>query len=77
MAPFRVEISEHAAARFKQRAITRQDVRECVAKGRRVGFDLRGRFICLAQIAGRELVVVYIEIPLGVLVVTAYWKGEE
>jgi hypothetical protein len=77
LAPFRLEISEHAAERFKQRGITRQHVRDCLARGSRIGFDLRGRFICAAQIMGRELIVVYLEIPLGVLVVTAYWKGDE
>ena len=52
-------------------------VRDCLARGSRIGFDLRGRFICAAQIMGRELIVVYLEIPLGVLVITAYWKGDE
>ena len=37
--------------------------------------DLRGRQICQARIDGDDLIVVCIEIPQGVLVVTAYWKG--
>ena len=76
MAPFRLEISEHAAGRFKQRGITRQHVRDCVARGNQMGFDLRGRFICAAQIMGRELIVVYLDITHGVLIVTTYLKGD-
>ena len=34
-----------------------------------------GRVLCQARIDREDLVVVYIEIPQGVLVVTAYWKG--
>ena len=75
MTPFRLEISEHAALRLKQRLITREQVRTCVAKGSVLGFDLRGRQICQARIDGDDLIVVCIEIPQGVLVVTAYWKG--
>ena len=75
MTPFRLELSEHAAARLKQRLITREHVRKCVAKGNILGFDLRGRVVCQARIGRDDLVVVYIEIPQGVLVVTAYWKG--
>lgn len=42
MTPFRLELSDHAAARLKQRLITREQVRNCVAKGTVLGFDLRG-----------------------------------
>jgi hypothetical protein len=76
VAPSRLEISENAASRLKQRSITRQHVRDCLAVGDTIGFDIRGRFICLGQVAGKELIVIYIKIPLGVLVVTAYWKGD-
>ena len=75
MTPFRLEISEHAALRLKQRLITREQVRTCVAKGSVLGFDLHGRHICQARVDGDDLIVIYIEIPQGVLVVTAYWKG--
>ena len=75
MTPFRLELSDHAAARLKQRLITREQVRSCVAKETVLGFDLRGRVLCQARIDREDLVVVYIEIPQGVLVVTAYWKG--
>ena len=75
MTPLRLDLSEHAAARLKQRLITREQVRNCVAKGNILGFDLRGRVVCQARIGRDDLVVVYIEIPQRVLVVTAYWKG--
>ena len=74
MSPFKLEISDHAAQRLKQRLITRDLVRQCVIKGQLVGFDIRGRVIREFLVGRRRLVVIYIEITLGVLVVTAYWR---
>lgn len=74
MSPFKLEISDHAAQRIKQRVITRALVRRCVVSGQIVGFDIRGRVIREMSFGKRKLVVVYLEIKLGALVVTAYWK---
>ncbi len=75
MAPFRLEVSEHAAFRLKQRSITREQVRACVASGNVIGYDVRGRTISQIHFNGDYLVVIYVPIPLGALVVTAYWGG--
>jgi len=76
MAPSRLEISDHAQDRIKQRGITRQQVRNCLNLGKITGIDLRGRKICQKRIGSRLLIVVYIEVVGGQLVVTACWKGE-
>jgi hypothetical protein len=74
MSPFRLEISDHAAARFRERGITRQLVRACIAYGDVGSVDLSGRLVCEWSVRRKILVVVYIEVKGGVLVVTAYWK---
>jgi hypothetical protein len=76
MAPSRLEISDHAEERLKQRGITRQQVRNCLNLGATVGIDLRGRKICQKRIGSRLLIVIYIEVVGGQCVITAYWKGE-
>ena len=75
MSPARLEISDHAKLRLKQRDITRQKVRECLAKGKVTGVDLRGRRISEYTTGQKSLVVIYLEVKGGYLIVTAYWKG--
>ena len=75
MAPFRLEVSDHAALRLKQRSITREEVRSCIASGSIVGYDIRGRTISQIRLNGDVLIVIHLPIPLGAIVVTAYWGG--
>ena len=75
MAPFRLEVSDHAALRLKQRSITREQVRTCIASGNVIGYDIRGRTISQIHFNGEFLIVIYLPIPLGAIVVTAYWGG--
>jgi hypothetical protein len=76
MSPSRLEVSDHAKERLKQRSITRQKIRECLAKGRISGVDLKGRRIAELKSGRKTLVVIYLEVTGGYLIVTAYWKGE-
>ena len=75
MAPAHLEISTHAAERFRERVITRSQVRLCLAKGKLCGLDLRGRFVRELKIEKQVLVVVYLQVKAGYSVITAYWKG--
>ncbi len=72
----RVEFSEHAQNRMKERRITRQQATKCLFDGDLAGFDLRGRKVREKKFNGRVLVVIYVDTGGGGrLVVTTYWKG--
>lgn len=75
MSPAKLELSDHAKERLKQRRITRQQVRDALASGEFLGVDLRGRRMVGKKVRGRILIVVYITAAGGFLVITAYWKG--
>ena len=74
MAPARLEIPQHAALRLRQRRISRQMIRRCIARGQLLGIDVNGRSIAALAVGKRTLVVVYIAEKHGFLAVTAYWK---
>lgn len=74
MSPSRLEISDHAAGRLRERQISRQAVRNCLAQGTLVGLDIGGRLVRTLTVGRRTLVVVYLEVKGGALVVTAYWR---
>lgn len=74
MAPAHLDISTHAAERLRERLITRNQVRICLAKGRLCGVDVRGRYVKEVRIERRVLVVVYLQVKAGYLVITAYWR---
>jgi Domain of unknown function (DUF4258) len=76
MAPSRLEISNHAKERLKQRLITRNLIRKTLALGNLVGTDLKGRKIKQKKFGKRILIVVYLENIGGQSVITSYWKGE-
>lgn len=76
MAPSRLEISNHAKRRLKQRKITRNLLRKTLALGTLVRMDLKGRKIKQKKFGKRTLIVVYIENIGGQSVITSYWKGE-
>ena len=76
MSPAKLEISDHAQDRLRQRRITRQQVRDALAGGEPIGVDLRGRRMVRKKIRGRYLIVVYLTVIGGFLLITAYWKGE-
>jgi Domain of unknown function (DUF4258) len=76
MAPSRLEISNHAKERLKQRLITRNLIRKTLALGKLVGTDLKGRKIKQKKFGKRILIVVYMENMGGQSVITSYWKGE-
>lgn len=75
-AKVRVEYSEHALERMKERRITRQQVTKCLFDGGLAGFDLRGRRMMQVKINGRVLLVIYVDLDGGGKhVITTYWKG--
>lgn len=74
MTPFRLDVSDHAAYRLRERGITREGVRRCIAKGDRTSLDVNGRLVKEIRLKRKILVVVYIELKDGALVITAYWK---
>ena len=76
MSPARLDISKHAKERLKQRGITRQRVREAMAKGQIISLDYRDRKLAEHSVGQKTLVVIYLEIKGGYLIVTAFWKGE-
>ncbi len=76
MAPFNLEISDHAALRLKERRVTREQVRRCLAKGTLTAVDTNGRSIKRFAFKKRVLEVIYVERQLGFVIVTAYWRGE-
>ena len=76
MAPSRLDVSNHAKERLKQRKITRNLIRKVLALGTLVGADLKGRRIKQKKFGKRTLIVIYVENVGGQSVVTAYWKGE-
>lgn len=76
MTPFRLEVSDHAAQRLRQRGITREAIRRNIALGQLAGLDVNGRLVKEYWVRRRCLVVVYLEMRGGALVITAYWKGE-
>jgi hypothetical protein len=75
MSPSRLEVSPHAIERLKQRLITRENVRLCLAEGLLVSADISGRLVKEKKIGKKTLVVVYINELGGQMLVTAYWKG--
>jgi Domain of unknown function (DUF4258) len=74
MAPFRLDISEHAAHRLKERGITREVIRRCISAGERTSLDVNGRLVKQLLFKDKILTVVYLELKGGALVITAYWK---
>ncbi len=75
MSPFRIDFSQNAQDRLKQRRITRKDVRRCLIDGMICGVDIRGRKIKRLGFSKRVLEVVYLETANTIVIVTAYWKG--
>lgn len=73
---FRIEISEHAATRLKKRQITRQLTRYCLVNGTLVSLDQSGRKVKACRIKDKLLEAVFIDEKDGVLLITAYWRGE-
>ena len=74
MSSYRIEVSDHAHDRLKQRKITREQARLTIIRGNLIGLDIRGRQISSRSFGSRVLVVVYLVIPSGYLLVTAYWR---
>jgi len=75
-AKVRVEYSDHAKERLRERRITRRQVTQCLFDGSLMGFDLRGRKMNQQKIGTRTLIVVYLDSDGGgKVVITAYWKG--
>lgn len=76
MTPKRIVYSDHAAARLRERAITRQQVRRLLATGARSkATTLIGaqRWESRGSIAGRTASVIYIEKATTIEVVTVQW----
>jgi hypothetical protein len=75
VSPFRLEVSDHAEDRLKLRGITRQLVRQCIAKGKLDSLDVSGRLVRELNVGRKTLVVVNLDIDGGALLVTAYWRA--
>ena len=76
MAPSRLELSEHANERLRQRCITRDQIRRVLRQSSQLTTsDINGRKIKEKKFGKKILVVVYLDILGGQLIVTAYWKG--
>ena len=50
-------------------------LRVCIASGKVIGHDIRGRTISQIHLNGDLLLVIYVPISLGAIVVAAYWGG--
>ncbi|HLB58799.1 MAG TPA: DUF4258 domain-containing protein [Bdellovibrionota bacterium] len=74
MTPFFLEISRHAKERIKQRRITRKKIRDCIIHGDLLNIDYRERRTRALKFGAKTLEVIYLEIKMGYLVVTAYWR---
>ena len=79
MNPKRIEYSEHAAARLRQRKITRQDVRWLLARGIRTKEWSRGgtQYWGARGYLGKwEAQVIFLEDATRQLIVTVQWLGD-
>ena len=75
-AKIKVEYSDHARERLKERSITRAQIVDCLFHGNLAGFDVRGRKISQKKIGSHTLIVIFLDVAGGgKVVVTAYWKG--